>query len=205
MEKHVIINVGRQFGSGGKAVADALGKILDIPVFDDEILRESAKQSGISPDLFKARDEKRRFWGIGNIFGQNRYSGTSGSSGINDAELFRIQSEAIRNLADKGSCIFVGRAANYVLRDRTDCINVFIKAPVDVRRDRISERRGISQEAAEALIAKEDKARAEFYNFFTFGHWGKAAEYDLCIDSSILGIEQTAEFIAEFGRRQGLI
>lgn len=203
MENNVIINIGRQFGSGGKSIAVAIGERLGIPVYDNELIARAAKDSGFSQDLFQVRDERRRRWSVGNIFGVNRYGGTT-SSGISDAELFKLQSEAIRHIAESGDAIFVGRASDYVLRDM-ECLDVFIFAPREVRRETVAERRGISLEEAAALIEKMDKGRAEYYNFFTFGHWGKAAGYDLCVDSSLLGIEGTAEFIIEFGRRAGLI
>ncbi|MBQ0077359.1 MAG: cytidylate kinase-like family protein [Bacteroidales bacterium] len=205
MEKHIIFNIGRQFGSGGKSIANRIGQVLGIPVYDGEILSEAARQSGISPEFFEKQDEKRRSWGIGSIFGANRYaSGYSTGSGINDAELFRIQSETIREIASRGNAIFVGRASDYVLRDLDCCVDVFICAPVEARVERIRERLGIdSDEKAAALIEKRDKGRAEYYNFFTQGHWGKSSGYDICIDSSILGIEGTADLIIDFAKRSG--
>lgn len=202
MENSTIINIGRQFGSGGKSVANAISAKLGIPVYDSELITKAAEESGFSREIFEGRDEKRRFWGIGNIFGSNRYG--SYTSGINDGEIFRIQSEVIRKIASEGPAIFIGRASDYVLRDM-ECLDVFICAPVEKRRITVSQRLGISQEEAAELIEKKDRGRAEFYNFFTFGHWGKAAGYDLCVDSSLLGIEGTADFIIDFGRRAGLI
>lgn len=202
MENNTIINIGRQFGSGGKSVANAISAKLGIPVYDSELITKAAEESGFSREIFEGRDEKRRFWGIGNIFGSNRYG--SYTSGINDGEIFKIQSEVIRKIASEGPAIFIGRASDYVLRDM-ECLDVFICAPVEKRRITISQRLGISEEEAAELIEKKDRGRAEFYNFFTFGHWGKAAGYDLCVDSSLLGIEGTADFIIDFGRKAGLI
>ena len=200
--QHTIINIGRQFGSGGKDVALEIGRILDIPVYDGELLSKAAQESGFDPELFRKSDEKRRLWGIGNIFGANRYG--SASSSLNDGQLFKIQSEVIRGIAEKGDAIFIGRASDYVLRD-LECLDVFVCAPVEVRRVTVAQREGISEQEAEALIEKRDKGRAEYYNFFTFGHWGKASGYDLCVDSSLLGIEGTAQFIIDFGRKAALI
>ena len=200
--KHTIINIGRQVGSGGKSVALEIGRILDIPVYDGELLSKAAQESGIAPEFFRHSDEKRRLWGIGNIFGANRYG--SASSSLNDGELFKIQSSVIRGIAEKGDAIFIGRASDYVLRD-LECLDVFICAPVEQRRVTVAQREGITEQEAEALIEKRDKGRAEYYNFFTFGHWGKASGYDLCVDSSLLGIEGTARFIIDFGRKAGLV
>lgn len=200
--EHTIINIGRQFGSGGKSVAAEISSILGIPLYDNELIVKAAEDSGFSPDLFKKSDEKRRLWGIGSIFGSNRYG--SYTSGLNDGELFKIQSSVITRIADNGPAIFIGRASNYILRDRK-CLDVFVCAPMEARVARICEREGISAEGAEDYIFKKDRGRAEYYNFFTQGHWGKSSDYDLCIDSSILGVRGTAEFIVEFGRKAGLV
>lgn len=200
---HNIINVGRQFGSGGKRVASALSEKLGIPVYDNELIAEAAAKSGYSKDLFKRSDERKSVFTLSNIFGTtNRYS--MGESYLNDHQLFKLQSEVIREIAENGPAIFVGRAADYVLRDM-ECLDVFISAPVDERKKNVAAREGISEEEAGTLIAKKDRIREDYYNFFTFGHWGVASNYDLCVDSSILGIEGTADFIIDFGKKSGLL
>lgn len=192
MEKKLLITIGRQFGSGGKAVAEELGRRLGIPVYDNELITEAAHQSGISEEFFQRRDEKRRALFIGM------------KSGMDDEVLFGIQSDVIRDLASKGSAIFVGRASDYVLREM-DCVDVFISAPLEARIGRIMERQNLSASEAEDLIERKDRGRAEYYDFFTFSKWGEAANYDLCLDSSILGIEGTAEMIIKFAQMRGLI
>lgn len=204
MEKHIIFNIGRQFGSGGKGVAAEISRRLDIKVYDSELLMEAAAQSGISPELFRKQDEKRSLFTIANIFGANRYGAAVGS-GLTDAELFKVQSDTIRNIAAEQSAIFVGRASDYVLRDLDCCLDVFISAPVEDRARRVSERECISMEDAEALVRRNDRNRKEYYDYFTFGDWGTASNYDLCIDSSVLGIEGTAEAVIDFARRKGLL
>ena len=200
--KHIIINIGRQFGSGGLGVARELGKRLGIPVYDSELITAAASSSGLGEEQFRGRDEKRRFWGIGSIFGSNRYGMVN--EGLNDAQIFKIQSETIRKIASEGSAIFVGRASNYVLRDM-DCLDVFITASMETRIARVSEREGMTPEEAETYIRRQDKEREAYYNFFTFGNWGDSADYDICINSDILGIEKTSELVIEFGRQAGLI
>ena len=192
MDDHTIINIGRQYGSGGKAIAGEISRRLGIPLYDNELLTKAAEQSGFSPELFRKSDEKRRLWILGN------------SSGLHDGELFRIQSEVIASLSDAGSAIFIGRASNYVLRERR-CLDVFICAPMQERIRRVCSREAVSPEEAEEYIFRKDRARAEYYNFFTQGHWGKSSDYNLCIDSSLLGIEGTAGLIIDFGRKAGLI
>lgn len=203
MEKHILINIGRQFGAGGKGVAAILGERLNIPVYDNELLQKAAEESGFSPAFFKKSDEKRRLWRFGSLFGLNRASSYAPSA-IDGTELFKYQSDAIRDLADKGNAIFLGRASDYVLRD-LECIDVFICAPLKDRVARVVERTGLSAGEAEKYILKKEKARREYYNFYTFGDWGVASNYDLCLDSSKLGLEGCADLIIEFGRRIGLI
>ena len=204
MEKHILITVGRQFGSGGKSVASAISNLLGIPVYDHELLESAAKKSGLSPEVLQKSDERRRFFGLGNLLDGARFWHNS-SNVLDDNELFRIQSEAILDIAHRGSAIFVGRASDYVLRDM-DTLDVFICAPLEARKARIAERRSISPEEAETLIHKMDKSRRDYYNLITFGdNWGVAANYDLCVDSSILGIDSTAELIVNFGRGCGKI
>ena len=198
-----IINIGRQFGSGGRRVAAALGVRLGIPVYDNELIAEAAQKSGFSKDLFMQRDEHKSNFTLSNLFGSVNSYGNA-ESYLNDNRLFKIQSDVILELAQQGPAVFVGRASDYVLREM-DCLDVFISAPLEVRKKDVAEREGISLEEAESMIAKRDRDREAYYNYLTFGNWGVASNYDLCIDSSILGIEGTADFIVDFGRKCGLI
>ena len=203
MAKKILITIGRQFGSGGKAVAHILGGKLGIPVYDNELIDEAAKKSGFSKDLFEESDEKKRPFSLSSIFSSNRY-GHFSDNYINDADLFRIQSETIRSLAEKGSAIFVGRASDFVLRDK-DSIDVFLTSPLEVRKRFVAVREGFSEAEAEDLILKREKEREAYYNYITFGNWGVASNYDLCIDSSILRFEGTADLIIEFARKRGYL
>lgn len=201
--QHTIINIGRQFGSGGRRIAEALGIRLGIPFYDNELIVEAAQKSGFSKELFEQRDEHKSVFTLTNFLSTlNNYSGSENY--LNDNRLFKIQSDVILELAQQGPAIFVGRASDYVLRDM-ECLDVFITAPLEVRKKDVAEREGISLEEAEALIARRDKDRESYYNYLTFGQWGVASNYDLCVDSSILGIEGTADFIIDFGRKCGLV
>ena len=124
---------------------------------------------------------------------------------MSDKGLFEIQCETIRRIAEQGSAIIVGRCSDYILRDMDCTLNVFLTSPLEERVKRICERHGLCEEKAEALILQKDKAREEYYNYYTFGNWGVASTYDLCIDSSRLGIEGTADFIIDFAKRSGLL
>ena len=203
MEKRVLINIGRQYGAGGKGVAAILGERLGIPVYDNELLLKAAEESGLSPAMFRRSDERKRFFNLANLFGLNRSTSYSPTA-IDGAELFKFQSQAIRDIAAKGSAIFVGRCSDYVLRDM-ECLDVFICAPMEARVARVAERTGMSDEEAEKYIQKKEKARRDYYNFFTFGDWGVASNYDLCLDSSLLGLDGCADLIIDFGRKANIL
>ena len=203
MEKKVLINIGRQFGAGGKGVAEILGERLGIPVYDNELLHKAAEESGFSAAFFKKNDERRRVFRFGSLFGLNRASSYA-PSGIDETELFKYQSQAIRDIAEQGSAIFLGRASDYVLRDM-ECLDVFICAPLEDRVKRVVERTKMTDEDAEKYILKKEKARRDYYNFFTLGDWGVASNYDLCLDSSLLGLDGCADLIIDFGKKTGLI
>lgn len=192
MKDHIIITIGRQFGSGGLEVAGYLSSKLGIPMYDSELISKAAHDSGISAELFEEKDEKRGF-----SLKEMLLQGFGEYDVMSEANIFCLQSETIRDIASKGSAIIVGRCSNYILRDMEAAFNIFLTAPLAVRTQRISERMQISLEEAESLIEKRDRKRAEYYNYFTFGEWGKAAEYDMCLDSSLLGTERTADFIIE--------
>lgn len=202
--EHSIINIGRQFGAGGLQVAYEVGEILGIPVYDKELIGKAAEKSGFSKEFFDRRDEKRSFRLFQNMLSTGRVSGVGQSNYLGDDSLFRMQSAVIREIAENGPAVFVGRASNYILRD-LECLDVFVCAPMLSRIKRVAERLGVSAAEAENLIQKKDKERREFYDFFTFGEWGDASNYDLCVNSSVLGIEGTAQAIVDFGKKAGLI
>lgn len=201
-DKHTIINIGRQYGSGGKEVATTIGKALGIEVYDNELISKAAEESGFSKEVFERSDERRSVFNLFSFFGTERFG--SAQNYMGDNELFKIQSEVIRGITDKGPAIFVGRCSNYILRDKT-CLDVFVSAPLEARVARVMGRLGISEDEAKARIERQDRTRQTYYNFFTFGNWGAASDYDMCVDSSILGIEGTADLIIDFGRKAGLI
>lgn len=202
-DNELIINVGRQFGSGGRLVALALGRKLGISVYDQELIAKAAEQSGFSKELFANSDEKRNLLALSSfIVDVGRFG--SADNYMSDNQLFVIQSNVIRSLADKGPAIFIGRCSDYILRDRK-CLDVFVTATDEVRIKRIAERMNITPEQADSLMRKKDRTRETYYNYYTFGNWGVASNYDLCVDSSVLGIEGTADMIIDFCRRAGLL
>lgn len=200
---HTVITIGRQFGSGGGMVAVEIGKRLGIPVYDNELISRAAEESGFSKELFTRSDEKRSLFSLSGFFAPWRNM-HGGESFLGDDAMFKIQSDVIREIAEKGPAILIGRCSDYILRDM-ETLDVFVCAPMDYRIRRICEREGLTEKEAEALIQRKDKTRSTYYNYYTLETWGEAAGYDLCIDSSILGIEGTAEQIIAFGKAAGRI
>ena len=203
MKKDIIITIGRQFGCGGKRIAEALGEKLGIPVYDHELIIKAAQESGFSAEFFERSDEKKRFFSLTSIFAGSYNSDTENY--MSDKGLFKIQCETIQSIAEQGSAIIVGRCSDYVLRDRKNTLNIFLTSPLEDRVKRISETEGVTLEKAEEIVEKQDKNREEYYNYYTFGNWGVASNYDLCIDSSIAGIEGTADIIIQFAKIAGLL
>lgn len=202
-DNRLIINVGRQFGSGGRLVAMALGRKLGIKVYDQELISRAAEESGFSRELFAKSDEKRNLLALSSfVVDVGRFG--AADNYVSDNQLFVIQSNVIRSIADKGPAIFIGRCSDYILRDRK-CLDVFVTASDSVRIKRVAGRMNITPEQAEAMMRKKDRTRETYYNYYTFGNWGVASNYDLCVDSSILGIDGTADMIIDFCRRSGLL
>lgn len=194
-----IINIGRSLGSGGRAIGHILAKDFDIAYYDREILNLAAKESGFCAEVFERNDEKNRFLRtLGNIIPFIGGGATYYDNELSNENLFRIQSEAIRKAAADHSCIFIGRCADYVLRDNPRCVNVFITADMEDRIASVMKWNNCTAEKAQEIIEKGDSERASFYNFYSSGTWGAASTYHLCINSSVLGIEETAVLIKNF-------
>ncbi len=200
---NTLINIGRSFGSGGGYVGQAIGQKLGIPFYDNALISKVAEESGYSKSLF-AGEEKRSLFSVSSFFASNRLNSYMDSGIVNDDVMFNIQSEVIRGIADKGDAVIIGRCADYILRERK-CLNVFVCAPEEYRIQRLMKEEKLTEDEAEKLMRKKDRTRETYYNYYTFGAWGQAANYHLCIDSSVLGIDGTAEYIIDFGRRAGLI
>lgn len=194
-----IINIGRSLGSGGRAIGHILAKDFDIAYYDREILNLAAKESGFCAEVFERNDEKNRFLRtLGNIIPFIGGGATYYDNELSNENLFRIQSEAIRKAAADHSCIFIGRCADYVLRDNPRCVNVFITANMEDRIASVMKWNNCTAEKAQEIIEKGDSERASFYNFYSSGTWGAASTYHLCINSSVLGIKETAVLIKNF-------
>lgn len=205
-EKNYVITIGRQFGSGGREIGKLVAERLGIAYYDKELLCEAAKKAGVSPEFFEKSDEKfpKFFSGLFSFtMGYNPYTLYAGSSSISDDTLYRAQSDFIHSVAEKHSCVIVGRSADYVLRDHPCCANVFIHAPIEECVKRIM-RRGdkTTPEQAKALAEKTNKLRAGYYNFYSDKTWGDAKTYHLTIDSSSMPIADVAALICDYVTRR---
>jgi len=200
MEK-VIYTIGRQFGSGGRMVGKALAEKLGIAYYDKEILSLSAKDSGLSEALFHNADEKPTSSLLYSLVTGSYPLATRnigfGEMPLND-QLFLIQSKTIQKVADQGSCVIIGRCADYTLRDNPSVISVFIHAPIDARVKRVTELYDVPKDKAEDICLKNDKTRASFYNYYSDKKWGMCRTYDLSLDSSLIGIDGCVEQIIAY-------
>ena len=201
--KHIIINVGRQVGAGGQEIGRMLAKDFEAQYYDRELLNLAAKESGFSEKFFKQNDEKKGFLrGLFNVQAPHIIGGSLYGSNFSQEGLFQFQSDAIRKAASEGSCVFLGRCADYILRDFENVVNVFITASMDFRVDVVSKVKQFDAEHARKLIEHVESRRAQYYNYYTGKRWGAAESYDLCIDASILGLEETEKFIADYIRKR---
>lgn len=202
MNEHYVINLGRQLGSGGKEIGEKLAKEFGIAFYDKELIKLAADESGLCKEFFEKADEHASQTIIAGLFGTRFPFITDGAipygTCLSNDALFKIQSDVIRELADSQSCLFVGRCADYILRDHPRCVNIFISASKKSRVKRLMETFHVSDEAAEELMEKADKKRATYYNYYSYKTWGAAATYHLCVDSSVLGINGTVQFIKQF-------
>ena len=204
----MIITIGRQLGSGGLEIGRLLAERMNLAFYDKELLTEAARHSGICPECFQQVDEqaKRTFGGVG-IFGM-RFpfvgdGNTSYNSMISGDNLFLIQSETIVKLAEnEQGAVFVGRCADYVLRDRTDVVSIFITANDNDRVRRLIERKGYTESEAQDMMRKISKQRAAYYDYYAGRPWGVASSYDICINSSLLGINGTVDAIIDILKRK---
>ena len=204
MERKLIITVGRQIGSGGRVIARMLAEEFGCQFYDREILNLAAKESGFSEKFFEQNDEQKGFLKThfhihlpllaDNDFYKNNFSQES---------LYQFQSDAIREVAGTTPrCVFVGRTADYVLRDFPNTVNIFITASFEERIKRVCERLQLTADEAMKYINAREEARSTYYNYYTGKRWGAAESYDLCVSSSILGLDETATFITSFIKKR---
>jgi cytidylate kinase len=196
-----IYTIGREFGSG-REVGEKLAAKLGIKLYDKELLQQAAKDSGFCEEIFENHDEKPT-----NSFLYSLVMDTYSVSGYSAApfldmplnhKVFLAQFETIKKIAEKESCVIVGRCADYALSDNPDCINVFIHADLDVRIKNVSRNLNITENKARDIINKTDKQRASYYNYYTSKKWGDSKSYNLSLDAGKLGTDNCVEMILKF-------
>ncbi|WP_294143285.1 cytidylate kinase-like family protein [uncultured Sanguibacteroides sp.] len=196
--ENCVVTIGRQFGSRGKQIGQKLAEKLGIAFYDKELITLASQESGLCKEFFEKADEQNsgsllHAFAAGFTFGGFQYNDF-----LSNEKLFQIQSDVIRKLAEEKSCVIVGRCADYILRENKNCVNVFIHAPLDERVKTVMHRENISEHDASELVRKMDKTRPGYYNYYTDKEWGVASSYHLSIDSSLLGIDRSVDFIQGF-------
>ena len=201
MAENVIITIGRQFGSGGHEIGRKLAKKLGIKLYDKELLKLVAEESGICEKVLENYDEKPTnsllYSIVMDVYPSMNYVGTT----LNQ-QIYQAQFDTIRRLGQGSSCVIVGRGADYILRECEYLTTVFVHASMDFRIRRVAEFEKISDAKARDMIVKADKKRASFYNFQTEKKWGAAASYNLSVDSSDLGIDGAVDLIIDYVNRK---
>lgn len=177
--KHIVITIGREYGSGGRLIAKKLSDELGITFYDKQLISDVAKKTGFSEHFIRNAEHQRPT----NSFLYDLYTSVQTPS-VPD-QVFIAQAKIIKEAADRESCVIVGRCADYILRDHPNCLKVFVNAPLDQRIRRAREEYGVQEANLESFVIRQDKARASYYNYFATGRWGQSREYDLCVNSRI--------------------
>ena len=198
--KKKIVTISRQYGSVGRYIGENLAKAMGVPCYDEKLIDMVAKESGFAQSFVAEKGERMTGSLLFNIasslsFANNVFSTNNGVT-LQD-EIYFTQNRIIKELADKGPCVIVGRCADYILREREDCLNVFIFADNESKIERAEKYFNITREEAPAVLKKKDKARANHYKYYTDQEWGMASNYDLCLNSGLIGIEGCVKAIQQ--------
>ena len=197
-----IYTIGREFGSGGREVGEKLAAKLGIKLYDKELLQQAAKDSGFCEEIFENHDEKPTnsflYFLVMDTYSVSGYSAAPFLDMPLNHKVFLAQFETIKKIAEKESCVIVGRCADYALSDNPDCINIFIHADLDVRIKNVSRNLNITENKARDIINKTDKQRASYYNYYTSKKWGDSKSYNLSLDAGKLGTDNCVEMILKF-------
>jgi len=200
MDKFVI-TIARGYGSGGRTIGKMLAKELDIPYYDRELLRLASDDSGINEDLFAKADEKLKksllYRVASNIYKGELIAPDSDDFVSND-NLFNYQAKIVKELAETESCVIVGRCADFVLKDDTNAVRLFVHAPLEDCISTLKEMTGKNEKEIEKQIASIDKHRAEYYKYYTGREWKDAKNYDLCLNSHLLGFDKCVEIVKAY-------
>lgn len=203
-EKHSIIVIGRQFGSGGRRIGKIIAERLRCPYYDRELLSKAAEGLGYAPEVFDVHDEKKPSPFRALLQGVYGIADNFHDTSMSAERLYKEQSEIIRQICSEGSCVIVGRTADYVMRHHPGLVSVFLHAPVEVRAKNIVSRGDcMSESQAVDLANKRDHARESYYNYYTGNqHWGRASNYHLSINASTLSDSEIADIIIDYANKK---
>ena len=194
--KNRVITISREFGSGGRTIGRMVAEKLGIPSYDQEMIEKIAKESGFEADYIKNEGEYVSGGWLSNMFTSRTWGAT------NQDQIWMMQHRIITELAEQGPCVIVGRCADAILKDKADCLRVFIHADPKFRADRIVKVYGEREESPEQRVKEKDKCRAAYYRFYTDTKWGYAQNYHVALDSGELGIEKCVEIIEQLYNRK---
>lgn len=196
-----VITIARQYGSGGRTIGEELAKKLGISYYDKDIIRMASEESGIHEQLFGRADEnvstKQRFFAKSGIY-KGELIPPQSKDFTSDENLFNYQAKVIRDLAEQGPCVFIGRCADFVLADKPNVVSVFVHAPHDYCMEQARERTAKNVGDLTKFVARTDKFRGDYYRYHTGHEWNDARNYDLCLDSSKLGFDGCVEAIEKY-------
>lgn len=198
---NTIITIGRQYGSAGREIGQKIAADFGIKCYDRELLDRAAKDSGMCQELFENHDEKPTNSFLYSLVMDTYSMGYSSAAYAEmplNHKVFLAQFNAIKDIADEGPCVLVGRCADYALADYANRVSVFIYGNMDAKIRRIASKYDLTDAKAKDLILKTDKKRSSYYNYYTSKKWVEAASYDLCVNSSICGIDGTVKLIEDF-------
>lgn len=197
--KKRVITISRQCGSGGRYIGERLAEELGISCYDEKLMDMVAKESGFAPDFIEEKGERITGSLLFNIASSLTYASNvfSGNGMSLQDEIYFMQNRIIKELAEKEPCVIVGRCADYILREREDCLNVFIHADEASKLERAVKNYGMAEKDAAMILKKKDKARYNHYKYYTDEEWGMASNYDLCLNSGLFGIDGCVEIIRQ--------
>ena len=191
-----IITIGRECGSGGHTIGKLVSEKLGIAFYDKEIVEMVAAKTKLSPEFIAAHGEYFHNGSLGHIIGYGgRFASTVRSQSSLQDQMYFVQTDLIREIAEKEPCVIVGRCADYILQDKADCLRVFIHADMKFRARRIVEEYGEREASPEQRLREKDKRRAAYHRFYTDMKWGHTQNYDLTLNSGTLGIDRCADII----------
>lgn len=198
---NTVVTIGRQFGSAGREIGKKVAEYFDITFYDRDLLTRAAKESGFCEEMIQNHDERPTNSFLYNLVMDTYSFGYNNSSFVDmpiSHKVFLAQFDTIKKIADEGPCVIVGRCADYALADRSNVVDIFIYGNEACKIKRIMEKYELSESKARDMIIKKDKQRQSYYNYYSSKKWGRADSYDLCINSSVLGVDGTAKLIVQY-------